>query len=103
MFKNWFQKDKSAPSPSGKVAWTAEATQALDEAVAQAPVPQLLKNRLKKELKKTAEDHAQKNNRTTVTPQDLLEGLMTRLPAHMQQKVKDMMEKGSVNPNELLS
>lgn len=101
MLKNWFKKKSvSQPSEAG-ITWDEQATQALETAIAQAPVPQLLKGKLRTELKKTAEAEATKNGRQTVTAEDLFTGLMAKLPAHMQDKVKKMISEGKVDPNQL--
>jgi len=102
MFKNWFKKEKAADQSSDSVmTWDGQATQALEMAVAQAPVPQMVKGKLRTEMKKMAEAEAQKNNRHNVTAEDLLQGMMAKLPSHMQDKVKGMIEKGEVDPSQL--
>lgn len=102
MFKNWFKKETPSNTPSGSsIIWDDQAEKALDMSMAQAPVPQMLKGKLRSEMKKMAEAEAQKNGRTTVTTEDLLNGMMAKLPSHMQDKVKGMMEKGEVDPSQL--
>ena len=101
MFKNWFKKETPQNQPADSITWEAQATQALEMATAQAPVPQLLKGKLRTEMKKMAEAEAQKNGRATVTAEDLLNGMMAKLPSNMQDKVKGMMEKGEIDPSQL--
>ncbi len=103
MFKFW-KKDKDQPqgdttSPSSSSGaseggWDPQATQALNQAVSQAPVPALLKNRLKNELKKAAEAEAKKAGHKKVTPEDLMNGLMSKLPDSMKGKIEAAMKEG---------
>jgi len=101
MFKNWFKKETPADSSNAALTWDPQATQALETSISQAPVPQMLKGKLRGEMTKTAEAEARKNGHSTVTPEDLMSGLMSKLPPDMQGKVKDMMQKGHVDPGQL--
>lgn len=109
MFKSWFSKkvkrssnpavwpsgtgDKNdAPQDNTTLQWDQQATQALELSIKQAPVPAMLKGKIRKELKKGAEDIARSAGRTTVTAEDLMDGLMSRLPPHMQEKAQKMIE-----------
>lgn len=89
-----FQTSKTNSSQVPEFTWDTQATQALDQAVSQAPVPGLLKNRMKNELKKAAETHAAAANRTNVTPEDLMNGLLSKLPSSMKERVEKAMQKG---------
>lgn len=99
MFK-LFRKKKEASSPSlpsdapAELTWDEQATQGLQQALAQAPVPALLKEKVHNELKKAAEDTARAAGRATVTAQDLMEGLLSKLPAGMRDKVTSAMAGG---------
>lgn len=94
MFKNWFGKKKEDNTSEGSsMTWEPQATQALDMAMQQAPVPKLLKNRVRKELEQAAEEIAKKEGRTTVTPTDLMNGMMAKIPDNMKGKVQDMIDK----------
>jgi hypothetical protein len=97
MFKNWFKRKatpSSSPSPSStSFTWKTEATSALELSLKQAPVPGPLKGRLKKELVTAAEAQATAAGRTEVTPEDLMNGLLQKLPPKMQDKVKKMAAK----------
>ncbi|MEX2055264.1 MAG: hypothetical protein WD972_03715 [Candidatus Andersenbacteria bacterium] len=102
MFK-FFGKSKSdTPDPAaGAMTWDAQATQGLEQALAQAPVPAMLKGRIRQELVSAAEGVAQRAGRTTVTAQDLMEGLLSKLPASMKSKVEDAVKGGPEKLKEL--
>lgn len=94
MFNNWFKKKKDGDNKeAAALTWEAQATQALDMAIQQAPVPKLLKNKVRTELAKAAEDIAKKEGRTTVTAMDLMNGMMAKIPDNMKGKVQDMINK----------
>ncbi len=97
MFKLWKKQPATEPaasSSSSTIPWSPEAKQALEQAVSQAPVPAMMRGMVKKELEKAGEEHAQKSGHATVTPEDLMQGLMAKLPADMKAKVEDAMKKG---------
>jgi hypothetical protein len=79
---------------SEQMAWDDQARQALDQAVAQAPVPAMLRGRMRAELEKAGEEHARKHGHTSVTAQDLMEGLLSKLPESMRSKIEDAAKKG---------
>lgn len=105
MFK-LFRKKKSLPDAeivpestssipaTGELTWDAQATQGLEQAIAQAPVPAMLKGRVRTELKSAAEGVARAEGRNTVTAQDLMQGLLSRLPENMRSKVETAMQGG---------
>lgn len=76
------------------MTWDPQAIQALDQALAQAPVPKMMKSMVKSQLKKAAEETARKAGRSNVTPQDLMEGMLSKMPAAQRAKVEDAMKKG---------
>ena len=92
MFKNFFKKKTPKPTESSapNLTWQPQATQALKLALKQAPVPSLMKGQVEKELKKAAEEAAQKDNRTEVTAEDLMNGLMAKLPPNLRAKAQQM-------------
>lgn len=95
MFKFW--KKKQAADESGGVAkltWNPQAQAALDQSVAQAPVPKMMKGLVKSQLKKAAGEVTRRANRTTVTAQDLMEGMLSKMPAGTRAKVEEAMKKG---------
>jgi len=100
MFNFWPKSDK-AKSVDGSITWDAQAQQALDQATAQAPVPPMMKAMVKKQLKEAAEAHTQKAGRTTVTAEDLMQGLMAKLPDNMKSKVQEAMKKGPAGLKDL--
>jgi hypothetical protein len=87
-----FGRNKKNESPP--LAWEPAAEAALEQALGQAPVPAMLKGRVKSELKNAAEEHARKSGHATVTPEDLMNGMLARLPANMKTKVEEAMKKG---------
>ncbi len=96
---NFWKKENKAsgenkPTTSGSVVWDAQAEGALNQAVSQAPVPAMMRGMIKNQLKAAAEEAAQKAGRTNVTPEDLMAGLMSKLPANMKGKVEEAMKKG---------
>lgn len=91
MLGKWFGK-KDNESGAEKITWQPAASQALEAAMNQAPVPKLLKGRLKKELMKAAEEKAKTAGHTEVTPQDLIEGLMAKVPPEMRGQLESMMQ-----------
>lgn len=87
-FKGKEKKDTS------KMPWNQEAKNALEQSMAQAPVPNMLKGKVKKELSKAAEAAAQKAGRAEVTAEDLMAGLMEKLPKNMKQQVEQAARQG---------
>lgn len=88
----FWSKKQSAKSDS--LPWEPAATQALEQAIGQAPVPAMLKNQVKKQLKKAAVNTALSNNHTTVTAEDLMQGLLANMPTEMRSKIEDAMKQG---------
>lgn len=95
---NFWKKSKEdnnkEVSETGELTWTDEASKALDQAAAQAPVPAMMKNKIKTELRKAAEEATRKEGRNQVSPEDLMQGLMAKLPQNMRNKVENAMQKG---------
>lgn len=99
MFKFWKKSNKETPkdksdNSSGVLTWSIEATKALEQSVAQAPVPGMLKNKVKKELATAAEDTARATGHSEVTAEDLMAGLLSKLPANMRQQVEQAAKQG---------
>lgn len=96
------QKSENTPTPapvegnapSDALTWSKEAEDALSQATSQAPVPKIVKSRLKKELRKAAEAEAKKAGRTEVSAHDLMQGLMGKMPAEMRNRVEQAARKG---------
>jgi hypothetical protein len=86
-------KKKSSDEHS-PLSWDNSAVQALAQAVSQAPVPSMLKGRIKSELSKAAEEAARKEGKTTVTAQHLMAGILARLPEDMRKKVESAAKEG---------
>lgn len=87
--------------PTAKLTWQQEATDALEQAVSGAPVPKLMKSRLRKELMKTAEAKARAAGKAEVSAHDLMEGLMSKLPAEMKNQIQQAAQRGPKGLEEL--
>lgn len=85
---------KDDATAAADLIWDTQATQGLEQALAQAPVPAMLKGKVRSELVKTAEEAARAAGQTTVTAQHVMEGLLSKLPAHMRDKVTSAMAGG---------
>lgn len=97
MFNIWKKQsseDANSSSSSEKLTWDKSALQALAQSVAQAPVPSMLKGRVKAELSKAAEEIARKEGKTLVTAQHLMAGILSRLPEDMKKKVESAAKEG---------
>ncbi len=102
MFSFWQKKssnkrkseENSHNAPSDALTWDASATKALAQAVGQAPVPSIMKQRVQRELAQAAEEHARNAGKTTVSAEDLMQGIMARLPEGMRKKVEDAAKSG---------
>jgi hypothetical protein len=87
-----FGQKKKDEVPS--LAWDPAAEAALEQATHQAPIPAMLRGRVKSELKKAAEEQARKNGHASVTAEDLMNGMLAKLPPSMKAKVEEAMKKG---------
>lgn len=95
--KNFFKRNKQEESDQ-ELTWSDQATQALKQSVAQMPVPGPMKKMAERELRKAAETEAQKQGHSEVTPEDLMTGLLAKMPENMRTKVEKAMAGG---PEEL--
>lgn len=77
-----------------EMPWDNTATRALEHAIKQAPIPTLLRATVKSQLKRAAEAHAREHGRTTVTAEDLMQGLLAKMPAAMRAKVEEAIQQG---------
>lgn len=91
---NFLKKKKHQENASSALSWDPQALGALDQSVAQAPVPKMMKSLVKSQLKKAAEEITRTAGRTAVTPQDLMQGMLAKMPANMRGRVEDAMKKG---------
>ncbi len=85
---------KKSEETNKEILWDSAATAALEQALAVAPVPSLLKGKVKQELKKAAEEHARRAGRDTVTAEDLVQGLLARMPSGMKNKIEQAIKEG---------
>jgi len=94
MFKIFNKKDQDTASKNSSLSWDPSATQALEQALSQAPVPAALKGTVKKQLTKAAEAQAKQAGHDTVTAQDLMQGLLAKMPPDMRAKVEQAAQQG---------
>lgn len=94
MFSFWQKKSTNQNDGASNLTWEEGATKALAQAVGQAPVPGIMKQRVKRELEQAAEEYARKAGKTTVSAEDLMQGIMSRLPEGMRAKVEDAAKQG---------
>ena len=74
--------------------WDGKAQEALSQSVAQAPVPSVMKRRAHAELKKTIEQTVRAAGRTNVTVEDVMQGLLSKLPVQQREKVEAALAEG---------
>lgn len=114
MFKLWPKKKQSNSSPNndssvpaestpatGELTWEAQAQTGLDQAMSQAPVPAMLKGKVRRELANAAEAAARAAGRNVVTAEDLMNGLLAKLPSNMRSQVEEAMKGGPDKLKEL--
>jgi hypothetical protein len=94
MFSFWQKKSSNKSEDGANLTWDDSATKALAQAVGQAPVPGIMKQRVKRELEQAAEEYARKAGKTTVSAEDLMQGIMAKLPEGMRAKVEDAAKEG---------
>ncbi len=92
MLKIW-PKNKSN-NTSGNLTWEDSARTAINQALQQAPIPAMLRGRVKKELESAAEEAARAANQTKVTAQHVMTGLLSRMPAKMRNQVEQAIKGG---------
>lgn len=101
-----FIPDGPSPPPQqnptlDSIIWDETAKQALEQAVSSAPAPALMKGTIKKQLAKAAEDYARQRGHPTITAEDLIQGMLAKLPANLRQKVENAMQQGPEGLEEL--
>jgi hypothetical protein len=94
MISVWSIKQKRGAQAPASLIWDQQANQSIDAALAQSPVPALLKGRIKKELRAAAEIHAREAGRSQVTAEDVIAGMLAKIPAAMREKVTAAMQTG---------
>jgi hypothetical protein len=91
MFKFW---KKKAEEKSTSIPWTEPARQGIEQALQQTPVPAMLKGTIRKQLETAAEEAARTAGHAEVTVQDVMQGLLSKLPAGMREKVEQAAQQG---------
>jgi len=98
----WNKKKESEqgqePS-SGELTWHPQATQAIEMALSQAPVPGMLKGQIKKQLTKSAESATRNAGRSEVTAEDVMNGMLAAMPDNVRGQVEQAIE--SKDPSKL--
>lgn len=92
----WPKNNKEAPKEekTGALTWSSEASKVLEQSVAQAPVPGMLKGKVRQELAGAAEEVARSAGHSEVTAEDLMAGLLSKLPASMRTQVEEAAKQG---------
>lgn len=80
--------------PDESFTWEPAATQALDAALDQTPVPAMLRGQVRHQLERAAEAVTRSAGRTAVTPADLMQGLMNSMPANVRQQIEEATKDG---------
>ena len=101
MFKKWRKKQEKSQQNENNLEWDKPAKDALEQAVAQPPVPSMLKNKVRSELTTAAENITRAAGRTLVTAEDLMQGFMSKLPENMRTKIESAAQKGPEGLKEL--
>jgi histone H3/H4 len=97
----WSKKKDNAAPAAAALRWDEQAKQGIEQAVSQAPVPGLLKGKIRQELMKAAEEETTRAGRTTVTAEDVVAGMLAKMPAAMRDKVTQAMQKGPAGLKDL--
>jgi len=87
----WKKKEQNN---TNSLPWEEAATQALEQAISQVPLPGPLKGKVKKELAQAAETHAREQEHTAVTAEDLMNGMLAKMPAGAREKIEQAMQQG---------
>lgn len=88
MLKIW-KREKA-----NKLPWSKPAQEGLEQAMQQTPVPAMLKMTVRKQLESAAEEAARAAGHNEVTAEDLMQGLLSKLPASMREKVEQAAKLG---------
>ncbi len=76
------------------LAWDEAAKKSIEQAMANAPVPRLLRGRVMQGLIQAAEEKATEAGRDTVTAEDVVAGLLAKMPPALRDKVSQAIQKG---------
>ena len=92
----WFKKNNESPQQG--LTWDPAASEAVQQALQQAPIPKMLLGKVKKELRKAAEDAARQANSDRVLAEHVMQGMLAKMPASGRDQVQSAMQGG---PEEL--
>lgn len=95
------QSKNELSSETTEILWDPGATQALNQAVAGVPVPGIIKKQMKRQLEEAAEEYARNAGKKTVSAEDLMSSLMSKLPEHMRKRVEEAAKKGPAGLKDL--
>lgn len=90
MFNLWKKKEENKDT----LPWSDQAQQGLEQALQQTPAPAMVKSTIKKQLMAAAENAARSAGHTEVAAEDLMQGLLSKLPAGMKEKVEQAAQQG---------
>jgi len=91
----FWNKPKKESGEEPGLTWDPAATQGVEQALTQAPVPKALRGRLKKELRKAAEEAAREDGATHVKPEHLMSGMLAKMPENMRSQIEEAMRTGN--------
>jgi Ser-tRNA(Ala) deacylase AlaX len=94
MLKFWRKSNPSSDTSSEKLTWDDSARQAIQQSLQQAPIPAMLRGKVKKELEAAAEEAARADHKTSVTAQHVMTGMLNKMPANMRAQVEQAMKGG---------
>jgi len=77
---------------SAELTWHSQATTAIEQSLAQAPVPKLMKIQIKKQLMKAAEATTRAAGRSEVTADDVMQGLLASMPDNVRSQVEEAVQ-----------
>tara|TARA_Y100000310_G_scaffold305285_1_gene345274 strand:- start:366 stop:701 length:336 start_codon:yes stop_codon:yes gene_type:complete len=86
------KKEEPTSDAGGSLTWNSQATAAIEQSLAQAPVPKLMKNQIKKQLMNAAEATTRAAGRTEVTAEDVMQGLLASMPEDVRSQVEDAVQ-----------
>lgn len=98
MMAFWSKKNNKVDATgSTELTWSDEAKQAIEQSLAQAPVPAMLKGQVRKQLTSAAEEAARAAGHSRVTPEDVMSGMLAKMPANVRSQVEQAMRSGNLD------
>jgi hypothetical protein len=88
----WFKKKRE--SDKHDLLWDPSASEAIQMAMQQAPIPKMLQGRIRKELRKAAEETARQVKSDRVLAEHVMQGMLAKMPANIRDQVQSAMQSG---------